>query len=220
MAWFILMLLFSFFVFPTLVVPLMMLLSLLLLFYLPIKFTFSSLQTIVTAPKQLYLIATNKALRRNHALEHATINVLQENYGQRLAIAGYAETDGFFVRSNLPAWEIEAAARKALSRLKDGEKNLVIHKQCGTSLLAANLLSSLLFIALLLVTRMFNIWLMLFALLVANLIGPYFGEFLQRHLTTLASVDNMVIRGIEYRYPHDGSFDLWVFVTTDNLLSF
>ncbi|MCG0275493.1 MAG: DUF6391 domain-containing protein, partial [Thermosediminibacteraceae bacterium] len=60
-------------------------------------FVFQSLFNIVTIPGQLLKIATDKRVRKNHSLEHATINVLEERYGRTLRIGGLAYSDGFSI---------------------------------------------------------------------------------------------------------------------------
>ena len=82
---------------------LLMLLAFCLLFPLtillivPFAFALGSLNTLLTLPFQMIAVALDKERRRNHALEHATVNVLEERIGQRLPISGFAEADGFFV---------------------------------------------------------------------------------------------------------------------------
>ena len=217
MGWFLIALFVCFFVFPAFLLPLIGLLGIFLIFYLPLKFTFNSLQTLLTAPKQFFLIATNPVLRKNHALEHATINVLQRHYGSNFPISGYSQEDGFFIRSNLPAWEIEDAAREALFRLQNNEKDLAIHSKCGTTLLVGNLTAAVIFLALMFMTRVISIWYIILAILLANLAGAPLGIFLQRHLTTSPFVNDMVIQNVEYRAPDNVPNELWMFVRTSEL---
>jgi hypothetical protein len=42
--------------------------------------------------------------------------------------------------------EVESAAREALRRLRGGEKRLAIHRNCGTTIVAANLLAAIFFL--------------------------------------------------------------------------
>ena len=83
-------------VFPWLLIPLTVffLFNLLLL---PFGFTLRSLFSLLTIPGQIWQIATNRRLRANHALEHATINVIEEYYGPQ-QLAGFAREDGFLSR--------------------------------------------------------------------------------------------------------------------------
>ncbi len=220
MSVFLLIFLFIVLMFPSFLFPLILIFGSLFLFYIPFRFTLNSIHVLLTAPKQFYLIATNRALRRNHALEHATINVLQERYGPRLPVAGYADKDGFFIRGNCPTWEVESAAIEGLARLRSGESNLAIHRQCGTTLLVANIIAALLFFAFLFLTGHFSIWYMLFAIILSNFFGPPLGILLQRFITTSAAVDDMVVQGIEFRSPDQSPTDLWMFVRTALLINY
>ncbi|MEX2373699.1 MAG: DUF6391 domain-containing protein [Dehalococcoidia bacterium] len=72
-------------------------------------------------------------VRRNHALEHATVAVLFARRGpQRLA--GRASGDGFFIIGNIEATLLASCADEALTRLRGGEANLAISPMCGTNL--------------------------------------------------------------------------------------
>jgi len=79
-------------------------------------------------------------IRRNHALEHATIHVLSA-HNPKTSIVGRSDSRGFFIYANLSEKIIEASARLALDRLRSGEKHLAVHPNCGTNLLTAGVLS-------------------------------------------------------------------------------
>ena len=82
------------------------------------------------------------AVRRNHALEHATIHLLaQRRPGVNLM--GRATPDGFFIYGAVTAKEIRVASEEALARLEGGEHWLAIHPRCGTNLVVAGTLSGL-----------------------------------------------------------------------------
>lgn len=169
------------------------------LLLLPFQFTAVSLINLVTIPRQIYEIAVNPRLRANHALEHATINVLEERYGP-LNLTGLARNDGFLVRGAADPAAIEGAARLGLARLQQGETGLAVHNRCGTSIAAANFLSSVFFLVLLFQTGRFTVLNILFAMLLANLTGPVFGRLVQKYLTTSVRVEDMAIAGVEYGY--------------------
>jgi len=193
-------------IFPWLLIPLAVffLFNLLLL---PFGFTLRSLLNLLTIPGQIWQIATNRRLRMNHALEHATINVIEEHYGPQ-QLSGFAREDGFFIKGPARPQLIEEAARIGLRRLQQGERELAIHRRCGTSIAAANFLASAIFLFLLYVTRHFTLFNVLLAVVVANLLGPLLGDWLQAHFTTLADVEDMDIVGVEYRVPEFGFFPL------------
>lgn len=75
-----------------------------------------------------------KRVRRNHALEHATVHVLAERV-KELSAGGMASLSGFRLITNATAEEVEAAAHEALRRLRAGEAKLAVHPNCGTSYL-------------------------------------------------------------------------------------
>jgi hypothetical protein len=81
-------------------------------------------------------------IRRNHALEHATIHVLSAR-NPKMSIVGRSDHKGFYLYTNLPKTAVEEGARIALQRLRAGEHRLAIHPNCGTNLLTAGLLSGL-----------------------------------------------------------------------------
>jgi|YNPNPStandDraft_1061719.scaffolds.fasta_scaffold28967_2 hypothetical protein len=82
-------------------------------------------------------------LRRNHALEHATISLLAQRF-PRQPLAGYSFPGGFIVLGEVPAEAVRSAALEALTRLQNGEWQLAIHPYCGTNLLTTALLAGLL----------------------------------------------------------------------------
>jgi hypothetical protein len=78
--------------------------------------------------------------RRNHGLEHATINILSQRFPYR-RIAGYSFPDGFFIVGDLPTDDLREAVIQALERLNNGEHSLAIHEQCGTNYVASGLVA-------------------------------------------------------------------------------
>lgn len=176
---------------PYLLIPFFAFFALLVLL-LPFKFTINSLFHIFTIPSQIYRIATNLVLRRNHALEHATVNVLERRYGYR-NLAGYAENNGFYIIGTNNIFQVEQAAREALTLLKRGEKELAVHDKCGTSISMVNFLSAIVFISLIFATGNFSIINVLLAILLANSLGPLLGKFVQRYFTTSTDVAEMEI---------------------------
>ncbi len=81
------------------------------------------------------------AVRRNHALEHATVAVLLARHGpQRLA--GRASPDGFFIFGEVSDEELADCADEALTRLQRGEASLAVSPLCGTNIAVASLLAA------------------------------------------------------------------------------
>ncbi|MGI5875355.1 MAG: DUF6391 domain-containing protein [Dethiobacteria bacterium] len=192
------------FLFIFILLPVLLFLFISLLF-LPFRFAIYSLLNIFTIPVLLVKIVINPKLRANHALEHATINVMEENFGC-LNLSGQGEENGFVIQGAVDPHHLINAARVGLSRLKNGEKNLAIHRRCGTSILAANLLSSILIVYLLWSIGYFGFFYILLALFVAQLFGPALGVLLQKFVTTSTRVDNYEIVGIEGATIFSGGF--------------
>jgi hypothetical protein len=79
-------------------------------------------------------------IRRNHALEHATLQVLaKRNPAYRMA--GYSSPGGFWLVGNVSTGEVRLAVHEALARLENGEHQLAIHPNCGTNFVASGLLA-------------------------------------------------------------------------------
>jgi hypothetical protein len=79
--------------------------------------------------------------RRNHALEHATLKVLEECYpGMRMA--GVSNPKGFLLLADLPTEVVTDAVLKAQKRLVAGEEDLAIHPHCGTNVVTSSLLAA------------------------------------------------------------------------------
>jgi hypothetical protein len=80
-------------------------------------------------------------VRRNHALEHATIHMLEANAPQMRA-GGRASHDGFHLFGELPdEAAVRAAAEQAIDRMGAGEHKLAVHPRCGTNLVTTSVLT-------------------------------------------------------------------------------
>jgi hypothetical protein len=83
------------------------------------------------------------ALRRNHALEHATMHILGQRQPYLNAVARTA-LDGFYVYGMVDTRALADTASEGLARLQAGETDLAVHPRCGTNLAVAGLLAGLL----------------------------------------------------------------------------
>jgi hypothetical protein len=159
----------------------------LFLFLLPILFSLQAVGSLFVYPRQLKAIIGNRILRRNHALEHATIVVMMEREPGR-KLNGFSTDEGFFVQGVRSLEEVDGAAREALRRLRAGEKGLAVHRNCGTTIVAANLLAAIFFLA-------------------ALGIGLYMQWplylLLQRFVTTDADLTNAEVGWVERANPAD-----------------
>ncbi len=201
--------------FPFLLLPFGLIFVFLILF-LPFKFTFDSIFNLITVPSQIYQIAINPVLRKNHGLEHATVNILEKDYGYT-RLAGYAKEDGFYIIGVNNLWQVEEAARKGLQLMQSGYHDLAIHKNCGTSMTVANFISAILFLILLFYTGHFSIINMLIAILIANLLGPFFGQLVQKYFTTTSEVEDMEIVRANYSGNNQWNYTPKVFIHTTQI---
>ena len=190
------------------------------LFLLPILFSLQAVGNLFVYPWQLRAIFGNKILRRNHALEHATIVVMMEREpGRRLN--GFSTDDGFFVQGVRSISEVESAAREAMRRLQNGEKRLAIHRNCGTTIVAANLLAAVFFLLTLgffLYFDVGNLYLMILgSLVLAFALRIPLSLILQRFVTTDADLTNAEVGWVEPAQPGDlksGIFGLLLAAST------
>jgi len=131
-------------------------------------------------------------LRRSHALEHATIQLLHNRH-PNVRFAGCSTPHGFYVCGDVSTESVERAATAALARLRGGSKHLAIHPQCGTNLVALGSLVGLVSFLIMLPgddrsRRERFPMLLLFSTLTLLLAQPL-GPLLQQYVTTDANVD-------------------------------
>lgn len=176
------------------------------IFLLPILFSLRAVGSLFVYPGQLKAMFGNKILRRNHALEHATIAVMMEKEPGR-RFNGYSTDDGFFVQGVRSIEEVERAAREALRRLNGREKGLAIHRNCGTTIVAANLLAAVFFIAAVAIgvylggTALYL--LVVLGVVLAFALRVPFSLLLQRFVTTDADLSNAEVGWVEPARPQD-----------------
>lgn len=140
-------------------------------------------------------------VRRNHALEHATLHVLSQRKPQT-SLAGQSDFGGFWILGDVSTAEVKASVEEALTRLKGGESRLAVHPFCGTNLLASAILGSLAAMSAFLgsgkrlrdkVERLpFAISLVALSMVFARPLGGW----LQRNVTTSGEVGGMKIRSV------------------------
>ena len=190
------------------------------LFLLPILFSLQAVGSLFVYPRQLRAIFGNKILRRNHALEHATIVVMMEREPGR-KLNGFSTDDGFFVQGVRSISEVESAAREAIRRLQSGEKRLAIHRNCGTTIVAANLLAAVFFLVTLgvfLYLGVGNLYLMILgSVILAFALRIPLSLLLQRFVTTDANLANAEVGWVEPAQPGDlksGIFGLLLAAST------
>ncbi len=192
------------------------------LFLLPILFSLQAVGSLFVYPRQLRAIFGNRILRRNHALEHATIVVMMEREPGR-KLNGFSTDDGFFVQGVRSIAEVESAAREAVRRLQNGEKGLAIHRNCGTTIVAANLLAAIFFLVALGLGFLYlgsssDLYLMILgSVVLAFALRVPLSLILQRFVTTDADLKNAEVGWVEPAQPGDlrsGIFGLLLAAST------
>jgi hypothetical protein len=156
----------------------------------------------MSAKSQILDFGAFSRVRRNHALEHATLQVMAETNPQ-LRMAGYSDPRGFWLIGEAETADIEAGVRQALDRLNGGESSLAVHPNCGTNLVTTGFLAgAFAWLGMISGGRTTRdrlerlpmvISLVTLGMLVAQPLGPY----IQAHVTTDAATQGMEIVKIE-----------------------
>jgi hypothetical protein len=140
-------------------------------------------------------------VRRNHGLEHATINLLSKKI-PGTSFAGYSDHKGFWIVGDVSTDVLLETSQQALTRMKGGERSLAIHANCGTNYVTTGLLAgTLAWLGMLAggnsFKKKFDRWPLLVmlvtgALIVAQPLGPK----VQEHVTTSGEPGSLVIKQI------------------------
>jgi hypothetical protein len=124
------------------------------------------------------------AVRENHALEHATIVLLNRRFPET-RLSGISFASGFFVFGDVPTEAIRPAADQALARLRGGEPEMAIHERCGTNLAVAGMLTGLSAMSVARLRKPYNsLNNVVLASTLALLVARPLGLLVQRHITT------------------------------------
>jgi hypothetical protein len=137
-------------------------------------------------------------VRRNHALEHATVQLLLARLGPELRLVGRASSDGFRLYGYVPAQALAECAQEALHRLQRGESYWAVTPLCGTNLATAGILASLatLFVASRTRDKVAN---GITAGIVAVTVAQPLGRVIQEKLTTSSDLADWELVAIESR---------------------
>lgn len=148
-------------------------------------------------------ISALSRLRRNHALEHATIHILSHRFPDRRFI-GRSNARGFLLYGDIPAEALEAAVLEALRRLRRGERHLAIHPNCGTNLVTSAILSGAASFFTLMSSghenwrrRVDRLPLAIAATLLALIVSQPIGRSIQQHITTQGDLEHLEVISIE-----------------------
>ncbi len=96
-------------------------------------------QGLLSAPVDFSPVAR---VRRNHALEHATMQVLSEG-DSTLQLMGRSSFHGFYLYGDVDTEDVVMAAQEGLRRLKAGQRQMAIHPHCGSNYVVAGAIAGL-----------------------------------------------------------------------------
>jgi hypothetical protein len=137
-------------------------------------------------------------VRKNHALEHATIHVLSQRY-LNIKLVGRSDFWGFTLLGDVGLEEVASAATEALARLRRGEHTLAVHPRCGTNLaLGAVLAGGLSWVALggKNRSRLEKLPRFILASMGALLVAQPLGLWAQEHVTTTPDLEGVQIESV------------------------
>jgi hypothetical protein len=135
-------------------------------------------------------------IRRNHALEHATMHLLSRS-NPALRLIGRSDWAGFSIYGDVDTQLVLRALTEGLARLKHHESWLALHPRCGTNIAVSALLSgSAVYFALLLPlrSRFFRMLTATIALITAMVVARPLGQVVQRHVTTMADMEGVRVK--------------------------
>ena len=136
-------------------------------------------------------------VRRNHALEHATITVMLRKIGHDIRMVGRATGDGYYLYADIPTEMLEEATHEALQRMKSGEGYLAVSPFCGTNLAVAGALAGVAsMVTMGNSNRGEKVPNVILASMLAVLAAQPVGRIVQRYLTTSPDVGDTEIVGI------------------------
>jgi hypothetical protein len=142
-------------------------------------------------------------VRRNHALEHATVTLLLNKLGPDIRLVGRATGDGFLIFGDIPTDTLRECVAEALARLKRGEGFWAVTPLCGTNLATAGVLASLSTMAVLRGAERSGKRRSLPNVMLAGIIGVTIaqpvGRLIQQYITTSPDLDDTEIVGVEVR---------------------
>jgi hypothetical protein len=137
-------------------------------------------------------------IRRNHALEHATIHVLSQRH-RTLRLVGRSSVSGFFIYGQVDTDELAAAATEALARLQNGETELAVHPRCGTNIALAGIMAGLSTFGVMSGrsrSKLEKLPQVILAATAAVLFAQPLGALVQSRITTTSNVNGAFIAGI------------------------
>lgn len=138
-------------------------------------------------------------LRQHHGIEHATVTLLTRHL-PGVQVVARSDFGGFIVYGDLDTAVLRGVAEDALARLQAGDRNLAVHPNCGTNLATAGVLTG---VAALLAGsgQKRSFWWerlpsAILAAILALLIAPSVGRWLQENVTTSADARDLRIASV------------------------
>jgi len=125
--------------------------------------------------------------RHHHALEHATIQILNHRYPNE-RFMGWSTPGGFYLYGYAPTAAVRSSVAQAVERLRRGDHYLAIHPRCGTNVVTAGTLVGVLSFLTMLPgdkrSRRGRLGLLIMLSTLTLLLSQPLGHFVQEHLTT------------------------------------
>jgi len=158
------------------------------------------IETIAQLLRPILMFSIIRRVRRNHALEHATIHMLSRRV-KKLRIAGRADNSGFYLYGEVDTELVESAAQEALDRMKRGESQWAVHPNCGTNLVTTSLMTSVAAIVGLSGQKDDNqsfsrLPLVMIFTLVALVLSQPVGMSVQKHITTEGTPGDLTLKNV------------------------
>ena len=143
-----------------------------------------------------------RQLRRNHALEHATINLASQRF-PGTQFVGFSDPQGFSLYTALSADKVAPLVHEAIATLKAGHGQFAVHENCGTNIVVTAMLTTMATLMAMgrrtkrplrrLVERLpYAVLLNAFALFAA----PSAGHWIQSNVTTDPHLENVEIGAV------------------------
>ena len=138
------------------------------------------------------------SVRRNHALEHATIAVLLAKLGREVRMVGRATRDGYYLYADIPPALLDESTHEALARLKSGEGYLAVSPLCGTNIAVAGALTGIVSVLTMgRARKLENMPNVILAAMLAVIAAQPLGRAVQKYLTTSPDLADTEIVGIK-----------------------
>jgi hypothetical protein len=137
------------------------------------------------------------AIRQNHAIEHATVHILQRRYPY-IRLIGRSTPSGFWLVGELETQDVADAVSEGLARLQGGEHALAVHPRCGTNIAAAGVVTG---IAALIAqgrrgSRLEALPRVILATTLALVAAQPLGTLLQQYVLTESDVEGVTVAGV------------------------